>query len=152
MPFPKEEAHIFPIICNLFIIFNNQNSLVEAYTSTTVRHLFKTQACIPMTATFVASQWACPDNPSQLWRQSNPVHHVVDDPSTIPLCFATRLIQVITTKHGSDCVYHAWALPHLENSLHNSTDQMTHNHFSFFWQKHNHPRIPIHQQGTRHSP
>ena len=142
MPIPKEEAHSFPIIYdsgNLPIIFNNQNGLVEPYTSTTVQHLSKTQACIPMTATYEANQWAYPDNPSQLWHQSNPVHHIVDDPNTIPLDVATRLIQVITTKCGSDSVYHAWALPHLENALHSPTDQTTHNHFSFFWQQHNHP-------------
>jgi hypothetical protein len=85
-----------------------------------------------MTATYEANQWACPDNPSQLWCQSSPVHHIVDDPNTIPLDLATRLIQVITTKRGSDSVYRAWALPaHLENALHHSSDQMTHNRFSF---------------------
>jgi hypothetical protein len=84
-----------------------------------------------MTATYDANEWACPDNPSQLWRQSNPVYHVVDDPNTIPLDLATRLIQVITTKRGSDSVYRAWALPHLENALHHPTDQMTHNRFHF---------------------
>ena len=129
-PIPKEEAHTFPIIFdsgNLPIIFNNQNGLVEPYASTSVQNLFKTQACIPMTATYEANEWTCPDNHSQLWRQSNPVHHVVDDPNTIPLDLATGLIQVITTKRGSDSVYCAWALPHLENSLHHPTDQMTHN-------------------------
>jgi hypothetical protein len=96
-----------------------------------------------MTATYEANEWTCPDTPSQLWRQSNPVHHVVDDPNTIPLDLATRLIQVITTKRGSDSVYRAWALPHLENALHHPTDQMTpHNRFSFFWQQHNHPEYP----------
>jgi hypothetical protein len=96
-----------------------------------------------MTATYEANQWACPDNPSRLWRQSNPVYHVVDDPNTIPLDLATRLIQVITTsKHGSDSVYRAWALPHLENALHSPTDQTTHNRFSLFWQQHNHPEYP----------
>ena len=145
MPIPKEAAHTFPIIYdsgNLPIIFNNQNGLVEPYTSTSVQNLFKTQACIPMTATYEANEWTCPDTPSQLWRQSNPVHHVVDDPNTIPLDLATRLIQVITTKRGSDSVYRAWALPHLENALHHPTDQMTHNRFSFFWQQHNHPEYP----------
>jgi hypothetical protein len=129
MPIPKEEAHTIPIIYdsgNLPIIFNNQNGLVEPYTSTLVQN-----------------EWTCPDTPSQLWRQSNPVHHVVDDPNTIPLDLATRLIQVITTKRGSDSVYRAWALPHLENALHHPTDQMTpHNRFSFFWQQHNHPEYP----------
>ena len=130
----QRKKHSFPIIYdsgNLPIIFNNQNGLVEPYTSTSVQHLLKTQAFIPMTVTYEANQWACPDNPSQLWRQSNPVHHVVDDPYTIILDLATRLIQVITTKHGSNSVYRAWALPHLENALHNPTHQMTHNHFSF---------------------
>jgi hypothetical protein len=101
MPIPKEEAHTFPTIYdsgNLPIIFNNQNGFVEPYTSTSVQNLFKTQACIPMTATYEANEWTCPDTPSQLWRQSHPVHHVVDDPNTIPLDLATRLIQVITTK------------------------------------------------------
>jgi hypothetical protein len=135
MPIPKEKAHTLPIIHdsgNLLIIFNNQNGLVEPYTSTTVQRLFKTQACISMTATYEANEWACPDNPSQLWHQSNPVHHVVDDPNTIPLDLATRLIQVITTRRGSDSVYCAWALPaHLESALHHTTDQMTHNRFHF---------------------
>jgi hypothetical protein len=66
MPIPKEEAHTFPIIYdsgNLPIIFNNQNGLVEPYSSTTVQHLFKTQACIHMSATYEANQWACPNNP-----------------------------------------------------------------------------------------
>jgi hypothetical protein len=47
MPIPKEEAHTFPIIYdsgNLPIIFNNQNDLVEPYTSTSVQNLFKAQA------------------------------------------------------------------------------------------------------------
>jgi hypothetical protein len=104
-----------------------------------------------MTAPYEANQWACHDNPSQLWRQSNPVHHIVDDPNTIPLDLATRLIQVITTKHGSDSVYRAWAIPHLENTLHYKTDQMTHNFFIFLATTQS-PRIPIHQQDTRHSP
>ncbi len=79
MPIPKEEAHTFPIIFdsgNLPIIFNNQNGLVEPYLSTTVQHQFKTQASISMAATYEANQWACPDNPSQLWHQSYLVHHV----------------------------------------------------------------------------
>jgi hypothetical protein len=142
MPIPKEEAHTFPIIYdsgNLPIIFNNQHGPVEPYISSTVQHFFKTQACIPMTATYEGNQWACPNNPSQLWRQSNPVHHVVNDPNTISLDLATRLIPVITTKRGSDSVYSAWALPHLENSLNHPSDQMTQNCFSFFWQQHNHP-------------
>jgi hypothetical protein len=146
MPIPKEEAHTFPIICdsgNLPIIFNNQNGLVEAYTSTTVQHLFKTQACIPMTAYYEANPWACPNNHSQLWRQSYPVQHVVDDPYTILLDLATRLIQVITTRRGSDSVYRAWALPYLDNALQKPTNQTTHNRFSFFWQQHNHPEYPF---------
>jgi hypothetical protein len=68
MPIPKEEELNFPTIYdsgNLLIIFNNQNGLVEPYTSTSVQHLFKTQACIPLTtATYEANQWACPYNPS----------------------------------------------------------------------------------------
>ena len=58
MPIPKEAAHTFPIIYdsgNLPIIFNNQNGLVEPYTSTSVQNLFTTQACIPMTATYEAN-------------------------------------------------------------------------------------------------
>ncbi|KAI2498782.1 hypothetical protein MHU86_15738 [Fragilaria crotonensis] len=99
LPIPKEGAHTFPIIYdsgNLPIIFDHRNGNVEPYTSTTVQALFQTQACIPMTANYEANQWACPNNPSQLWRQSNPVHHVVDDPHTVPLDLAIRLIQVIT--------------------------------------------------------
>jgi hypothetical protein len=88
-------------------------------------------------------EWTCPDTPSLLWRQSNTVHnHVVDDPNTIPLDLTTRLIQVVTTKRGSDSVYRAWALPHLENALHHPSDQVTHNRFSFFIQQHNHPEYP----------
>jgi hypothetical protein len=155
MPIPKKEAHTYPIIYdsgNLPIIFNNQNGLVEPYSSTSVQNLFKTQACIPMTATYEANEWTCPDTPSQFWHQSNPVHHIVDDPNTIPLDLATRLIQVITTKRRSDSVYRVWALPHLENALHHPTDQMTHNRFSFFLATTQSPRIPIHQQDTRHFP
>ncbi len=59
-----------------------------------------------------------------------PVYHVVDNPNTIPLDLATRLIQIITTKRGSNSVYSDWALQHLENALHSPTDQVTHNHFS----------------------
>jgi hypothetical protein len=92
-----------------------------------------------MTATYEANQSAYPNNPSQLWRQSNPVHHIVDDPNTIPLDLAARLIHIITTKGGSDSVDHAWALLHLENALHNPANQMTHHFFSFFWQQHNQP-------------
>ena len=102
MPIPKEEAHTFPTIIydsgHLPIIFNNQHGLVESCTSTTVKHLYKTQACIHMTATYEANQWVCPNIPSQLWCQSNPVHHVVDAPNTITLDIVTRLIQVITNK------------------------------------------------------
>jgi hypothetical protein len=115
MPIPKGEVHTFPIIYNsgnLPIIFNIQNGLVEPYTSTTLQHLFKTQACIPMTATYKANQWACTINPSQLWHQSNPIHHVVDDLHTFPLDLAMRLIQVNTTRRVSDSVYCAWALQH----------------------------------------
>ena len=105
-----------------------------------------------MTATYEANQWACPNNPSQLWRQSNPVHHVVNDPYTIPLDLATRFIQVITTRRGSDSVYRAWALPHLDNALQKPTDQTTHNRFFIFLATTQSPRIFIHQQDTRHSP
>jgi hypothetical protein len=95
-----------------------------------------------MTANYEANQWACPFNPSQLWRQSNPVHHVVDDPHTVRLDLAIRLVQVITTKRGSNSVYHAWALPHLQHTLQKPADQTTHYRFSFFWQQHNHPEYP----------
>jgi hypothetical protein len=96
-----------------------------------------------MTATYEANQSACHNNLSQLWLQSNPVHHIVDDPHTILLDLASRPIQVITTKRGSDSVYYcAWALPHLENALHNPTHQMTQNHFSFFGQQCNNPGYP----------
>ena len=47
MPISKERANTVPIIYdsgNLPIIFNNQNGLVEPYTSTSVQNLFKTQA------------------------------------------------------------------------------------------------------------
>jgi hypothetical protein len=130
---PKRRSTHFIIFDsgNLFIIFNNQNGLIYPCTSFSVQHLFKTQTCIPMTATYEANQSAYPNNPSQLWRQSNPVHHIVDDPNTIPLDLATRLIHIITTKGGSDSVDHAWALLHLENALHNPANQMTHNFFHF---------------------
>ena len=144
MPIPKDEVHTFPIIydsSNLPIIFNH-HGYVEPYTSTTIQTLFKTQACIPMNPNYEANQWACPHNPSQLWRQSNPIHHVIDDPNTIPLDIAIRLIQVITTKRGSDSVYRAWALPHLKDALQKPTVQISHNCFSFFWQQHNHPEYP----------
>ncbi len=95
-----------------------------------------------MSSNYEANPWICPNNPSQLWRQSNPVHHVVDDPTTIPLAIATRLIQVITTKRGSNSVYRAWALPHLENALINPTNQTKHNRFSHFWKQHRHPEYP----------
>ncbi len=83
--------------------FQPWNDLVKPYTSTTVQHLFKTQACIPInTIFFDANPWIYPKNPSQLWHQSSPVHHVVDD-------LANRLIQVITTKQGSNSFNCAWA-------------------------------------------
>ncbi|KAI2510028.1 hypothetical protein MHU86_4322 [Fragilaria crotonensis] len=53
-----------------------------------------------------------------------------------------QLIQVITTKRGSDNVYRAWALPHLQDALQKPADQIKHNRFSFFWQQHNHPEYP----------
>jgi hypothetical protein len=56
--------------------------------------------------------------------------------------YGVYFFTTINTKHGSDSVYRACALPHLKNALHNPTDQMTHNHFSFFWQQHNHPEYP----------
>jgi hypothetical protein len=139
MPIPKEEALTFPIINdsgNLPIIFNHENDVVEPYTSSTVQHLFKTQACIPMNPQYEANPCICPNNPSQLWRLSSLVYHVIDAPDTIPpLDLATRLIQDITTKRGSDSVHRAWALPHLENALQKPTDQINYNHFS----QHNHP-------------
>jgi hypothetical protein len=71
---------------------------------------------------------------------ANPaLHHVVDDPNTISLDCANRLIQVITTKCGPNSVNCAWALPHLDKTLQNLMDQTKHNIFSFFWQQHNHP-------------
>ena len=139
MQIPKEEAHTFPSIYDSGhppIIFNYQNDLVEPYTSTTVQHLFKTQACIPMNTHYEANPCICPNNPSQLWRLSSLVYHAIDAPDTIPpLDLATRLIQDITTKRRSDSVYRAWALPHLENALQKSTDQINYNRFS----QHNHP-------------
>ncbi len=108
MPIPKEEAHTFPIIYdsgNLSIIFNHENDLVEPYTSSTVQHLFKTQACIPMNPHYEANPCICPNNPSQLWGLSSLDYHVIDAPDTIlPLDLATRLIQDMTTKPGSDSV------------------------------------------------
>jgi hypothetical protein len=91
---------------------------------------------------YEANPYICPNNPSQLWRLFSPVYHVIDDPNTIPLDLATRLIQVITTKCGSDSIYRAWALPHLEHELQKPMDQTEHNHSSFFWQQHNHPEYP----------
>ncbi len=134
MPILKKEIHTFPIIHdsgNLPIVSNHQNDLVEPYTSTTVQHLFRTQAYIPMNPHYEANPCICPNNPSQLWRHSSPEHHV-DDPNTIPLDLATRLIQVITTKRRSDIVYCASALPHLENALQKPMDETKHNHFFIF--------------------
>ena len=146
MPIPKEETHTFPIIydsCNLPIIFNHQNELVEPHTSTPVQHLFKTQANIPLNPHYEANPClVCPYNPSQLWRQSSPDNHAVDDPNTVTLDLATRLLQIITTKCRSGCVYCAWAFPHLENALQKPMDQTKHNCFSYFWQQHNHPEYP----------
>ena len=96
-----------------------------------------------MNTCYAANPWTCPNNPSQLWRQPNPVYHVTDDPKTIPLSLAIRLIQVITTRRGSTEVYRAWALPHLENALCNPSLQITHNPFSYHWQQHNHPEYPF---------
>ena len=99
MPIPKEEAHTFPIINdsgNLPTIFNNQNGLVEPYTTTTVQHLFKTQAFTPMDATYEANEWACPDNPSQLWRQSYPVHILILLPDLSKLSLQNVDLRVFT--------------------------------------------------------
>jgi hypothetical protein len=67
MPIPREEARTFPVIYdsgNLPIIFNHQSDLVEPYTSTTVQHLFKTQAYIPINPHYEANPCICPYNPS----------------------------------------------------------------------------------------
>ncbi|KAI2504598.1 hypothetical protein MHU86_9810 [Fragilaria crotonensis] len=146
LPIPLPSAHIFPIIYNKEnkpIIFHQHNGTIKPYTTTTVQQLFNDQACIPMNTCYAANPWTCPNNPSQLWRQPNPVYHVIDDPKTIPLSLATRLIQVITTKRGSTDVYGSWALPHLENALSNPLSQITHNPFSYYWQQHNHPEYPF---------
>ncbi|KAI2511946.1 hypothetical protein MHU86_2462 [Fragilaria crotonensis] len=113
LPIPLASAHIFPIIYNKEnkpIIFHQHNGTIKPYTTITVQQLFNDQACIPMNTCYAANPWTCPNNPSQLWRQPNPVYHVTDDPKTIPLSLATRLIQVITTKRGSTDVYGSWAL------------------------------------------
>ncbi|KAI2489858.1 hypothetical protein MHU86_24734 [Fragilaria crotonensis] len=146
LPIPLPSAHTFPIIYNKEnkpIIFHQHNGTIKPYTTTTVQQLFNDQACIPMNTCYAANPWTCPNNPSQLWRQPNPVYHVIDDPKTIPLSLATRLIQVITTKRGSTDVYGSWALPHLENALSNPLSQITHNPFSYYWQQHNHPEYPF---------
>jgi hypothetical protein len=120
------------------IIFNHENDLVEPFTSTTVQHLFKTKACIPMNPHYEANPCIYPNNPSQLWRLSSRVYHDIDAPDTIPpLDLATRLIQDITTTRGSDSVHRAWALPHLENALKKPTDQINYNPFA----QHNHPEF-----------
>ncbi|KAI2508041.1 hypothetical protein MHU86_6333 [Fragilaria crotonensis] len=95
-----------------------------------------------MNTCYAANPWTCPNNPSQLWRQPNPVYHVIDDPKTIPLSLATRLIQVITTKRIHRCLW-ILGLPHLENALSNPLSQITHNPFSYYWQQHNHPEYPF---------
>ncbi|KAI2512616.1 hypothetical protein MHU86_1835 [Fragilaria crotonensis] len=146
LPIPLQSAHTFPITYNKEnkpIIFHQHNGTIKPYTTTTVQQLFNDQACIPMNTCYAANPWTCPNNPSQLWRQPNPVYHVIDDPKTIPLSLATRLIQVITTKRGSTDVYGSWALPHLENALSNPLSQITHNPFSYYWQQHNHPEYPF---------
>ncbi|KAI2508425.1 hypothetical protein MHU86_5952 [Fragilaria crotonensis] len=145
-PIPLPSAHTFPIIYNKEnkpIIFHQHNRTIKPYTTTTVQQLFSDQASIPMNTCYATNPWTCPNNPSQLWRQPNPVYHVIDDPKTIPLSLATRLIQVITTKRGSTNVYGSWALPHLENALSNPLSQITHNPFSYYWQQHNHPEYPF---------
>jgi hypothetical protein len=141
-PVPKPEAHTFPITYSpngAPIIYNKHNGTIEPYTSVTVQSLFKTQACIPINRNYDENPWMCPNNPSQLWRQPNPVFHVVDDPKTVPLSLAIRLIQVITTKRGASDVYRSWALPHLENALTSPINEITYNRFSYSWQQQNHP-------------
>ena len=39
-------------------------------------------------------------------------------------------------------MYHSWALPHLQNALVNPNNQLTHNRYSYFWYKHQHPEYP----------
>ncbi|KAI2504330.1 hypothetical protein MHU86_10095 [Fragilaria crotonensis] len=145
LPIPLPSAHIFPYLQQgeQTNHFHQHNGTIKPYTTTTVQQLFNDQACIPMNTCYAANPWTCPNNPSQLWRQPNPVYHVIDDPKTIPLSLATRLIQVITTKRGSTDVYGSWALPHLENALSNPLSQITHNPFSYYWQQHNHPEYPF---------
>jgi hypothetical protein len=107
-PIPLPSAHTFPIIYNddnKPIIYDQQNGTIKPFTTLSVQLLFKNQPCVPMNTCYAANPWTCPNNPSQLWRQPNPVYHVTDDPKTIPLSLATRLIQVITTRRGSTEVY-----------------------------------------------
>ncbi|KAI2491544.1 hypothetical protein MHU86_23021 [Fragilaria crotonensis] len=78
---------------------------------------------------------------------------IIYDSDNLPIIFdhrngnvepytSTTTYQVITTKRGSDNVYRAWALPHLQDALQKPADQIKHNRFSFFWQQHNHPEYP----------
>ncbi|KAI2494548.1 hypothetical protein MHU86_19963 [Fragilaria crotonensis] len=151
LPIPLPSAHTFPIIYNKEnkpIIFHQHNGTIKPYTTTTVQQLFNDQACIPMNTCYAANPWTCPNNPSQLWRQPNPVYHVIDDPKTIPLSLATRLIQVITTKRGSTDVYGSWALPHLENALSNPLSRYSDNSSETDISRHETPNIDANQPSS----
>ena len=155
MPIPEPTAHIFPIIYDLNsrpIIFNHANGSIEPYSTTTIQSLFTTQACIPMNSNYEANPNLTPNNPSQLWRQNSPVHHVIDDPTTIPFALAVRLHKVITAKRGDTDVYLSWALPHLEHALVHPDNQLTHNRYSYFWHQHNHPEYPYLNATSLNSP
>jgi hypothetical protein len=94
-----------------------------------------------MTVTYEANEWACPDNPRQLWLNLTLSTTLLMTLTLFPLILLPGLSK-LSLPNVDLSVYRAWALPHLENALHHPTDQMTHNRFSFFWPQHNHPEYP----------
>ena len=133
---PREHANIFPIIFNgqgNKIIWNQATD--EPYTSTTVQVLFTQKPAVPICNTLRDNPAMIPntsDDPR--FTYANAIHHVATNPTAVPFGLSVRLVQVYTIRPPDKRVFHAWALPHPEDSR--SPYQ---NPYSYFNKRTDHP-------------
>ena len=113
----------------------------EAYNSTTVQALFTTQSAIPISQHLLDNPSDIPTSPHDpRFACLNYMYYVTDDPTLVPYNLAMRLIQVYTLSALDEPVYRSWALPHLDEALHQPIDQNPiQNRFSYYHQRFDHP-------------
>ncbi|KAI2493771.1 hypothetical protein MHU86_20776 [Fragilaria crotonensis] len=123
------------------IIVNNISG--EAYNRSTVQRLFRTQTAKPIHLIKLMTRIGTTPHCRFTSPPDADLYHVACDPKRIPFSLAVRLIPVYTTGPSGQTIYQAWALPHLNNALHDPELQLFNNFSYYHTAKENHPEFPF---------